>query len=42
MIIAKIIVSILLCFLYICTCGAVSLTVVFPDETEIKYDGWLL
>lgn len=40
MIIAKPIIAIILLVPYICTFGAVTFRVEFPDKTEICYDGW--
>lgn len=42
MTIIKPIVSIILIIPYICTLGALTFEVNFPDGTEICYNGWMV
>ncbi len=39
--VAKSIVTVLFCIVYLCTFGTISIRAKFPDNTEVRYDGWL-
>lgn len=38
----KCIIILFMFFIYICCLGSLSLSVTFPDNTEVSYNGWLI